>query len=110
MVKIKYVKMSFDDKKPYTPPNDHTVFFSQVACTTEPKNLVGSKNKWGMFVTTLGLLMVIVYRLRLRRIENELKIEEKIMDYSLSSIDDYTIECKIDSDFYHEVIKITEDA
>ena len=37
-------------------------------------------------------------------------IEEKIMDYSLSSIDDYTIECKIDSEFYHEVIKMTKDA
>ena len=85
--------MNLDGEKRYTPPNDHTVFFSQVACTTEPKALVGSKNKWGLFVTTLGLLMVIIYRLRLRRIENELKIEEKIMDYSLTSIDDYTIEC-----------------
>ena len=75
-----------------------------------PENVVGSKNKWGLFVSTLGLLMVIIYRLRLRRIENELMIEEKIMDYSLSSIDDYTIECKIDSEFYHEVIKMTKDA
>ena len=27
-VKIRYDKMSYDKRKPYTPPNDHTVFFS----------------------------------------------------------------------------------
>jgi len=49
--------------------------------------------------------MCLVYWLRIHRIINELKIDDKLIDKKLVTVDDYTICGNISPDFYQAVIQ-----
>ena len=42
------------------------------------------------------------------RMESELRIDDKILDYELISVDDYTITGTIDERFYRDVVLSTQ--
>ena len=42
--------------------------------------------------------------MRINRISNELKINEKMLDYQLVKIDDYTVCGRISKEFYDDVL------
>ena len=66
------------------------------------------KNSIGVFVTLLGLTICLVFRLMITRLESELQIEDKLLDYELISIDDYTVNGYISQRFYNDVIEATD--
>ena len=49
--------------------------------------------------------MCLVFWMRINRISNELKINEKMLDHQLVKIDDYTVCGRISKDFYDDVLK-----
>lgn len=61
----------------------------------------------GVFVTVIGLTICIIFHLMITRMESELRIDDKILDYELISVDDYTITGTIDERFYHDVVLST---
>jgi len=73
------------------PAETGMVFFAQVACTVADATTLEHINMWGLFVATIGLLICIIYRLTMTQIKYNLKIEDKFMDYTLISIDDYSV-------------------
>lgn len=57
-----------------------------------------------MLVAVLGLLICLIFWIRINRISNELKINEKMLDYQLVKIDDYTVCGRISKEFYDDVL------
>ena len=64
--------------------------------------------QWGLFLALIGALMCQIYRLTIGHIEAFLRIDDKIADYELISIEDYTVDAKIPPGFYHTVLKSLE--
>lgn len=64
--------------------------------------------QWGLFLALIGALMCQIYRLTIGHIEAFLRIDDKIADYELISIEDYTVDAKIPPGFYQSVLKSLE--
>ena len=88
-------------------PDPDTVFYTQYGCQSERKRYLYEKNDIGVFITILGLTICIVFRLMITRMESELRIDDKILDYELISIDDYTVTGKINQRFFDDVVEAT---
>ena len=59
---------------------------------------------WGLLQAVLGLYMCLIFWMRVNRISNELKINAKLIDSQLVTIDDYTVCGRISKQFYDDVI------
>ena len=53
-----------------------------------------------MFLATIGVTICLIYHFKIERIENELRIDDKLLDYELLSIDNYSIMGFISETFY----------
>ena len=60
---------------------EYAVFFAQVSCKSESEQYFIGKNMLGALIACIGLFMCIIYWMRINRIYNEVKIEDKIIDY-----------------------------
>lgn len=88
------------------PPVD-TVFFAQVSCQSEGGNTgiyMWRKRFLGLLLATIGVFICIYARLTITHISSSLMIEEKLLDYALVSIEDYSVTARISKDFYQDVI------
>ena len=61
-----------------------------------------------MFLATIGVTICLIYRFKIERMENELRIDDKLLDYELVSIDNYSIMGSISETFYKDVIEATK--
>lgn len=66
------------------------------------------KNYLGALISCLGLYMCLIFWMRINRIWNEVKIEDKILDYQLTTLDDYSVCGNISREFYQDVINQTK--
>lgn len=103
-----YANTTWPDKRP--PASG--AFFAQVGCTSVGGNessYMTSKRNIGLMCSTIGLMMCIFYRLTISRIKADMNIEEKILDYELVSIEDYSVYGHISPELYRNVVE-KEDA
>jgi len=70
------------------------VLFAQVACTQSDEMIV-SKNVWGLASACIGLFMCLMFMLTLQYVYNTDKINEKILDMALVTVDDYTAQTRL---------------
>ena len=56
----------------------------------------------------IGLAGCLIYRLKIVMSENELRINDKLLDYELISIDDYSVKGPISESFYKDVVEATK--
>ena len=68
----------------------YTVFFGQVSCIASEDHL-STKMYLGLVCSTLGLFMAVAFRLTITHIQNKIEIDDKLLDYGLVSIEDYSI-------------------
>lgn len=59
---------------------------------------------WALACSTVGLFMCVIFRLTITYIGTLNLINEKLLDYDLVSIEDYSVKGKINKDFYEHVI------
>lgn len=58
------------------------------------------KQQLGLMCATIGLFMCIYYQFTITKIANTMKIESKLLDYELVSIEDYSVWGRISPEFY----------
>ena len=93
---------------PFGSPPVDTVFFAQVSCQSEGGNrglYMWQKRFLGLLLATIGVFICIYARLTITHISSNLIIEEKLLDYALVSIEDYSVTARISKDFYQDVIR-----
>lgn len=87
---------------------EYAVFFAQVSCKSIDEDFFMKKNYLGALISCLGLYMCLIFWMRINRIWNEVKIEDKILDYQLTTLDDYSVCGNISREFYQDVINQTK--
>ena len=66
------------------------VLFVQAECSQGDEEL-WNKQKWGLAVACIGLLMCIFYTSTLRLMLNIDQLDDKLIDMDLVTVDDYTV-------------------
>ena len=103
---MKYSDIWIATSKNPTPPRN-TIFFAQVACEA-PSDYLEEKSYWGLFNAVIGLFMCVFFRFTITHLQNRQKIDDKLLDIDLISIEDYSVRGKISKDLYEHVMKKTE--
>ena len=85
-----------------------TVFYTQVSCKSSSQEFFDRKNNWGLINAIIGVYICISFWLSINHAANKLKIDDKLNDYQLVKLTEYTVCGHISKDFYHEVIAQTE--
>jgi hypothetical protein len=62
-----------------------------------------TKRFLGLLISTIGVFMCVYSRVTFYHIYSILTIEEKVLDYDLVSIEDYTITARVNKNFYDAV-------
>ena len=75
-----------------------------MSCKSKNNDYFMKKNYLGALISSLGLYMCLVFWMRINRIWNEVKIEDKILDYQLTTLDDYSVCGNISKEFYQDAI------
>ena len=63
--------------------------FAQVSCTQSVDTLV-EKGRWGLLSACIGIFMCIVFTSTVKKMLHEDKINDKLLDLKLVTVDDYT--------------------
>ena len=79
--KIDVSEVTVDLSKDALKNFDYAVFFAQVECKSISHEFFHQKNSLAALISCIGLLMCIMFWFRINRIWNEVKIDDKIMDY-----------------------------
>ena len=85
----------------------YTVFFGQVACIASEDHL-SMKMYLGLVCSTLGLFMAVAFRLTISHVQNKIEIDDKLLDYELTSIEDYSISGNISQKLYEMFLEKTK--
>ena len=62
-----------------------------------------------MFCAMIGLFMCVFFRFTITHLQNRQKIDDKLLDIDLISIEDYTVRGKITTDLYENALMKTKD-
>lgn len=73
--------------------------FVQVACTQD-SDMFDQKNALAYVASSIGLLMMVVYSVALRKMLREDKVNFKILDRKLVTVDNYTTQTWLDPEIY----------
>jgi|Transcript_10779 hypothetical protein len=82
-------------------------FFAQVGCTArdgDHGDYMNVKRYVGLLVATIGVFMCVYYTFTMVKLENEHRINSKLLDYELVSIEDYSVRGKVNRGFYEWVV------
>ena len=63
----------------------------------------------GLFCAMIGLFMCVFFRFTITHLQNRQKIDDKLLDIDLISIEDYTVRGKITTDLYENALMKTKD-
>lgn len=77
------------------------IMFTQVACQQTPE-MLESKNTWGLAVASMGILICTLFSSTVTFLRHFEKIENKIFDMQLITINDYTIKMHIPKQVYQD--------
>ena len=80
------------------------LLFAQVACTQSEEALV-MKNRWGLAAACIGLFMCLIFTSFVRKMLHEDKINDKLLDLRLVTVDDYTTQTLLNPKIYANFVK-----
>lgn len=89
------------------PPKHKTLLYAQAACTTT-EDYLKRINLYGVSCSVLGLFMCVFWRFTITHIQNEQKIDEKLIDLKEVTIEDYSIRGSISRELYHHALESTK--
>ncbi len=67
--------------------------------------MIESKNVWGLAAACIGVLICLYFSFSIRYLLNLDMIEDKLLDLELDTVDDYTVQCRLDPKIYKEFVK-----
>ena len=77
-----------------------TVLYAQVSCTAS-EEFLQSKLYWALACTCIGALMCLFFRFTMIYLGRINKINAKLLDLEIISIEDYSVRGKISHEFYN---------
>ena len=88
-------------------PPANSLFFAQVGCTAD-EEFLHHKMSHALVCSCIGLLMCMYFRFTITHVQSSIKIDDKLLDYDLVSIEDYSVTGKISRRFYDRVVEMTK--
>ena len=82
----------------------NTLLFVQASCT-QPPEMIYQKNVWGLAAACTGLLICLFFVFSVRAQLNLDMINDKLLDLELHTVDDYTVQCRLNPSIYADFIK-----
>jgi hypothetical protein len=79
------------------------MLFVQVGCG-QSKEMIESKNVWGLAAACIGLLISFTFSLTIQYLYRTDKIDEKLADLALVTIDDYATQTRLPKGLYQEYL------
>lgn len=100
------VTVPFEDFARVPPSSQrlNMLLFAQVACTQSEEALV-MKNQWGLAAACIGLFMCLIFTSFVRKMLHEDKINDKLLDLRLVTVDDYTTQTLLNPKIYADFVK-----
>ena len=83
----------------YRVPPPDVIFFAQVSCEALESDLVLKRNL-ALVCSCIGLFMCIYFRFTMLHIDSRINLDEKLFDYELISIEDYSVRGRISKALY----------
>jgi len=80
------------------------LLFAQVACTQSVDTLV-EKNQWALVNACIGLFMMVAFTSTVRKMLHEDKLNDRLLDLKLVTVDDYTTQTQLDPKIYADFKK-----